>query len=56
MVGESNIYGEAVLTYQTSLLGCVRPEALVGWAPVDLGLVGRRLVSITGRAGFRCAL
>ena len=41
------------LTYQTSFLSCVRPDGLVGWAPVDLCLVERRLVGITGRTGFR---
>jgi hypothetical protein len=45
----------AVLTHQGSLLGWVRPKALLLWAPVGLILVRCRLVGIAGRAEFRCA-
>ena len=31
----------------------VRPEALVGWASVNLGLIGRRLVGIADRILLR---
>jgi hypothetical protein len=55
MLGEHNIKVGAVLTLQVSLLGLVRPRAMLLWAPVDLGLVRHHLVGIAGRAGFRCA-
>ena len=29
---------------------------MVGWAPMDLGLVGRQLVGIAGQDGFRYIL
>jgi hypothetical protein len=55
MVGVHNIKVGAVFTHQTSILGWVRPRALLLWTPVDLGLVRHRLVGIEGRAGFCCA-
>jgi hypothetical protein len=55
MVGVHNIKVGAVLTHQGSLLGWVRPKALLLWAPVGLFLVRCRLVGIAGRAEFRCA-
>jgi hypothetical protein len=55
MVGEHNIKVGAVLTHQASLLGWVRPNALLLWASVDLGLMEHRLVGIAGWVGLRCA-
>lgn len=42
----------AVPTRLVSLFGGVRLEVLIGWAPVDLGLVGRQLMSISRQVRF----
>jgi hypothetical protein len=51
-----NIKVGAVLAYQASILGLVRLMFLLLWTPLDLGPLGRRLVGITSRARFHCAL